>query len=165
MFGVLACVRFWIGCSDREPYPHAKCTILAVVVAEVINTRSMLRKQIANCWTLFDWLIDWLTDSVELRMFHWINGWNPLIAVIDWNSIRWRWSISNNLNESMTSMKYETDTVYYEWYFGDVANLVDRSGKKQGQKNGERERKQGTIVNQNEFLFSKCFVVCLFAIR
>lgn len=56
----------------------------------------------------------------------------------------------------MMSMKYETDTVYYEWYIADVANLVDRSGRNEAEKEMERERKQWTIVNQKVLFF-----VCL----
>lgn len=93
----------------------------------VISTRSMLHIN------RFCKAIDWF--GIEYYIFYlnkpyWIKDWNRLIVVIDWNSIRWMWSISNNLNESMMSMKYVTDTVYYEWYYDDVAILVDRSGKK-----------------------------------
>lgn len=38
----MACLRAYdfesfISCSDREPYPHEKCSIVVVAVAEVIK--------------------------------------------------------------------------------------------------------------------------------
>lgn len=82
----------------------------------------------------------WIYQSIA---FEWLKlNWIRLIVSIDWNSIRWMWSISNNSNELMMSMKYETDTVHYVWYFDAVAILVVRSRKKRAAPKRERERKE-----------------------